>query len=357
MLFQITEDQNMYLNALNTILRSNGTWNSTGQYGTNFYASNWYPQGGERIGWNFGGNALAATGADSQISLIRINPAIGNFSVGTTNQGNALLITPTINQVNTGTHTIRGIYYNPTLTSLTGTTHNAIETVTGDVLLATTSGNVGIGTSSPTVSALNIEVPISGSAINDRINLYLSSSLTSAGIKLAASNGGSWIQSTQGANGNTPYNLNLNPFGSNVTIGTTTNLGASLGIKGSGSTSATTSLLVQNSAGTQLLKVADDGATTVNVLSTTGVTSINNGTFYVGNNFITSYSQSIGFFGPTVASAIVEIQSTSRGFLPPRMLQTQRTAITSPAIGLMVYQTDMVEGLYIYKSTGWTFII
>lgn len=62
-------------------------------------------------------------------------------------------------------------------------------------------------------------------------------------------------------------------------------------------------------------------------------------------------------FANAVASAKVQIDSTTQGFLPPRMTNAQRTAISSPAVGLMVYCTDMVEGLYVYKSTGWTFII
>jgi len=58
------------------------------------------------------------------------------------------------------------------------------------------------------------------------------------------------------------------------------------------------------------------------------------------------------------ASAILQVDSTVKGSLPaPRMTNTQRTNIVSPAIGLMVYCTDTIEGLYIYKSTGWTFII
>ena len=61
--------------------------------------------------------------------------------------------------------------------------------------------------------------------------------------------------------------------------------------------------------------------------------------------------------GAANASAQLEVVSTTRGFLPPRMTNAQRTAIASPAVGLMVYCTDAVEGLYIYKSTGWTFII
>ena len=57
-----------------------------------------------------------------------------------------------------------------------------------------------------------------------------------------------------------------------------------------------------------------------------------------------------------VASAKVQIDSTTQGFLPPRMTNAQRIAITTPAVGLCVYCTDVVEGLYINKSTGWTYI-
>jgi hypothetical protein len=57
------------------------------------------------------------------------------------------------------------------------------------------------------------------------------------------------------------------------------------------------------------------------------------------------------------ASAILQTDSTTKGFLPPRMTNAQRLAIATPAVGLMVYCTDAVEGLYVNKSTGWTFII
>jgi hypothetical protein len=54
-----------------------------------------------------------------------------------------------------------------------------------------------------------------------------------------------------------------------------------------------------------------------------------------------------------VPSASVAITSTTQGFLPPRMTSTQRDAIASPATGLVVYQTDGVEGLYVRTSTAW----
>lgn len=60
------------------------------------------------------------------------------------------------------------------------------------------------------------------------------------------------------------------------------------------------------------------------------------------------------------SSAIFQVDSTTKGFLGiPRMTNAQRLAITvsTSTIGLIVYCTDTTEGLYIYKSGGWTFII
>jgi hypothetical protein len=49
------------------------------------------------------------------------------------------------------------------------------------------------------------------------------------------------------------------------------------------------------------------------------------------------------------ASAALEINSTAMGFLPPRMTSQQITMISSPANGLVVYNTSD-EHLYIYSS-------
>jgi len=51
------------------------------------------------------------------------------------------------------------------------------------------------------------------------------------------------------------------------------------------------------------------------------------------------------------ASAILDIKSSTKGVVFPRMTQAERTAITSPAKGLLIYQTDGTEGLYYNSGT------
>jgi len=58
----------------------------------------------------------------------------------------------------------------------------------------------------------------------------------------------------------------------------------------------------------------------------------------------------IGTTAP-VASAALEIVSTSKGLLPPRMTTAQRTAIASPANGLVVFDTDL-KALQVFDAVG-----
>jgi hypothetical protein len=79
-----------------------------------------------------------------------------------------------------------------------------------------------------------------------------------------------------------------------------------------------------------------------------GTSYINNGSFVVGNTVAN-------------ASAKIQVDSTTQGFLPPRMSGTQRTSIVSPSQGLMVYDTTIPnDGLYYYNSgstIGWHKVI
>src|SRR6516162_8516497 len=52
-------------------------------------------------------------------------------------------------------------------------------------------------------------------------------------------------------------------------------------------------------------------------------------------------------------SAMLDVKSTTKGFLIPRMTMVQRNAIASPATGLLIFQTDVVPGFYYYSGSGW----
>ena len=53
------------------------------------------------------------------------------------------------------------------------------------------------------------------------------------------------------------------------------------------------------------------------------------------------------------ASAMLDVSSTNSGILVPRMTLVQRDAISSPATGLMIYQTDNTPGFYYYNGASW----
>jgi uncharacterized protein (TIGR02145 family) len=53
------------------------------------------------------------------------------------------------------------------------------------------------------------------------------------------------------------------------------------------------------------------------------------------------------------SSAMLDVKSTSKGLLVPRMTAAQRTAISSPATGLLIWQTDGIQGYYYYSGTNW----
>ena len=53
------------------------------------------------------------------------------------------------------------------------------------------------------------------------------------------------------------------------------------------------------------------------------------------------------------ASATLDISSSTKGLLIPRMTNAQRNLISSPATGLMIYQTDGTVGFYYYNGNSW----
>ena len=54
-------------------------------------------------------------------------------------------------------------------------------------------------------------------------------------------------------------------------------------------------------------------------------------------------------------SSILDVKSTSKGFLPPRMTKTQRNAISSPAEGLLIYNTEG-HRWEVFDGTYWAYM-
>jgi predicted heme/steroid binding protein len=74
----------------------------------------------------------------------------------------------------------------------------------------------------------------------------------------------------------------------------------------------------------------------------------------IGDSLLFDSGAGVGIGTASInASALFQIDSTTKGFLPPRMTAAQRAAISVPAQGLIVYQTDGVIGLYIYANSVW----
>ena len=52
------------------------------------------------------------------------------------------------------------------------------------------------------------------------------------------------------------------------------------------------------------------------------------------------------------STAMLDVKSTNKGMLVPRLTTAQRSGITSPAPGLMVYDTDLKSFMY-YNGAKW----
>ncbi|HVF81636.1 MAG TPA: hypothetical protein VM884_06865 [Flavisolibacter sp.] len=74
--------------------------------------------------------------------------------------------------------------------------------------------------------------------------------------------------------------------------------------------------------------------------------------FCVISTFSQVLAQNVGIGTDTPeASAVLDVSSTSKGLLIPRMTIAQRTALALPAKGLLVYQTETPEGFYYNAGT------
>jgi hypothetical protein len=145
----------------------------------------------------------------------------------------------------------------------------------------------------------------------------------------------------------------------NVGIGTTTNAGFKLDVNGTARVSGTINVTqvsgnVFRLTNNTYFHSTAGGVQTIDYYN--GFVFQNAGQVNIKASFsgnIRFLRESIfGTDGANNASAQVQIDSTTKGFLPPRMTTTQKNAIASPAAGLVVYDTTLNK-LCVRTASAW----
>ena len=188
---------------------------------------------------------------------------------------------------------------------------------------------------------------------NDSTNTaigYLALPSNTTGSFNTASGAGSLFSNTTG-DGNTATGLEA--LASNTTGSSNTAFGfgaLSLNVQGSDNTA------IGNSA-----NVGSDSLTNATAIGFGAIVNTSN-TLQLGNTAVTDVKTSgaitaggkiiAGASSASSTSAVMEANSTTQGFLPPRLTTTQRDAITSPVAGLTIWNTTNTQ-LEVYDGSYW----
>jgi hypothetical protein len=237
-----------------------------------------------------------------------------------------------------------------------------------------TNGRLGIGTSTPT-NTLHIYTSVANYGLRLQSNAtganligteYLWDT-TQLGTFSVNGNSGEfkWFMKSGGffptIYSNGVERLRIATTG-NLLINTTTDAGFKLDVNGtarvqgvlSALTSSTNGIVLRNDLGTnsQIDWVA--GVTRISLQRTSGdglniLTSAGTFTMYTRSDGTLIGGSSLG---DLQASAQLQVQSTTKGFLPPRMTTTQKNAIATPATGLMVYDNVLNRPCF-YDGATW----
>lgn len=204
------------------------------------------------------------------------------------------------------------------------------------------SGNVGIGTSTPArtlsvYSASSIPAQIESSGTDARISIFTSS----------GSGGQGFVQASSGAlllGSSNTERMRINSSGL-VGIGTSS---PQVGVHVSFADQSTNRIRLQNTGA---------GGGNFDIIGgLAGASNAGLSFFDVTNSATRMYIDSSGNVGVGTsspnASALLDVQSTTKGFRLPNMTTTQKNAIASPAAGLMVFDTTLAKAC-IYSGSAW----
>lgn len=155
-------------------------------------------------------------------------------------------------------------------------------------------------------------------------------------------NGGDFILFRSATAGGVANTLVYSIFNDgNFGLNTSTNAGFRLDVNGTGRFTGNVTLdqLIANQVRSSFFNTQTNSFTVFRAYTATG-----NAAFY--------QNVSVGTTSEPVASAVLQADSTTKGFLPPRMTTTQINAIASPAEGLMVYNTT-ISHMCVYQAGSW----
>ncbi|MHA8094574.1 hypothetical protein ACMH5Q_06725, partial [Aquirufa lenticrescens] len=120
-------------------------------------------------------------------------------------------------------------------------------------------------------------------------------------------------------------------------------------------TSSSYNIVMATDQNSSLVTGTGNGGTTATLNPYTGQMNISGATVG-GYGLATSGKLTVGSIAPAVTSAQLEVNSTNKGFLPPRMTLAQRSQIYAPVQGLMIMCTDCsTQGeVQVYTGSYWS---
>jgi hypothetical protein len=221
---------------------------------------------------NPGSGQITGTGTINFLNLT--TAGIGTLTGSSSVTYNAINVNYTINR--TGAGTMRGFYYNPTITSLAGSVHNAIQTTSGNVLFGSnffwdnTNGSLGVGTNAiyaPSTFSLDVN---GGLLVKNTSGRTAQITLINANPELGGNEGFivhsvggtstssfAQLQGYYGASIAGSTAIRLNPLGGAVIVNSTTNSGEQFQVTGDARITGT---IYQDGAADALFNFQNAGA-------------------------------------------------------------------------------------------------
>jgi hypothetical protein len=321
---------------------------------------------GNQAGRYLGSTALNTT-------ALGYNALLGVSGSSVTGTGNTAIGSSSLAAAITTANNNTTIGYNTGVSVTTGAANTILGSQVGSTVLTTGSNNILIGTGSA--------VTTTGAAVNNTLNIgnaIYGTSIGTAGtenIGIGTANpqsaldvsGGIAVGTTYAGGTAAPANGAI--IQGNVGIGTTSpsyNLVVGNNITGF---SAPTAELIGNTSGDAAIYVGQGSShvgalrwyynsTPANAYLELGTYASNNPIWIDGStvilNGLSSGNVGIGTTSPNSLAAL-DVTSTTKGILPPRLTGAQRTALgTTLPTGLMIYNTDAAElETYDGATYGW----